>query len=469
MSMPPQDAWLATLGQLQMQLHSATYDTWVREAQFVSFEDGLFTISVPNDYARDWLTKRLYRLIQHTLSNVFQDHVELTFITTPKERTPRTLPESPLFPSDTGRPGEPVAPVSVVVPVRDRKPEVIFAEGEHLNEDYSLANFVVGHNNRLAHSAALAITESVNHPYNPLFIHSQVGLGKTHLLNAIGLAFQTCGLKIVLVSAETFTNDFVRAVRMNQMDAFRNYYRGMDALLIDDIQFIAGKESTQEEFFHTFNAIYKNNGQIVVTAKAPPSQIDLEERLSSRLGSGLEVELHAPAFECRVAILQRKARAQETEMPEDVAAAIASRTRGSVRDLEGVLNKVLAQSALTRQQLSATVVEHLLKDHQPEAPAAQIEIDDILETTARYHQLTLDDLLSKQRSSEVSLARHIAIYLARNEINATLPAIGRALGGRSHSTILNGYRKVEKLIQSDPALRRNIDELRKQIHEQNAV
>ena len=452
-----------------MQLHSATYDTWVREAQFVSFEDGHFTISVPNDYARDWLTKRLYRLIQHTLSNVFQDHVELTFITVPKERTPRTLPESPLFPTSNTRPTETVAPVSVVVPARDSRPNVVFAEGEHLNDDYTLANFVVGNSNRLAHSAALAITESSNHPYNPLFIHSQVGLGKTHLLNAIGLTYQMCGQKVILVSAETFTNDFVRAVRLNQMDAFRNYYRNAGALLIDDIQFIAGKESTQEEFFHTFNAIYKHNGQIVVTAKAPPAKLDLEERLSSRLGSGLAVELQAPAFDCRVAILQCKALAQETEMPEDVASAIASRTRGSVRDLEGVLNTVLAHVALTRQQLSANVVEHLLKDHQPETPAAPLEIDDILETTARYHQLTLDDLLSKQRSSEVAMARHIAIYLARNEINATLPAIRRALDGRSHSTILNGYRKVEKRIQSDPALRRNIDELRKQIHEQRAV
>jgi chromosomal replication initiator protein len=321
----------------------------------------------------------------------------------------------------------------------------------------------------MAHSAACAITDSASHPYNPLFIHSQVGLGKTHLLNAIGLAFRACGLTVVFVSAETFTNDFVRALRTNQMDAFRRYYRSVDALLMDDIQFIAGKDSTQEEFFHTFDAIYRNNGQIVVSAKAPPATIGLEERLSSRLGSGLAVEIGAPAFDCRVAILQRKALAQETEIAADVAASIASRTRGNVRDLEGVLNKVLAHFALTRQPMTTNAVESLLKDHPSDAPSTQIELDDILETTARYHQLKLDDLLSKQRSHEVALARHIAIYLARNEINATLPAIGRALGGRSHSTILNGYRKVEERIQTDPALRRHIAALREQIHQQHTL
>lgn len=469
MSMPPQDAWLATLGQLQMQLHSATYDTWVRDALFESYEDGLFTISVPNDYARDWLTKRLYRLIQHTLATVFGDSVELKFITIPKEQTPRVQPQSPLFPSEEDKPPKPITPVSVVVPARDRAPDVVFAEGEHLNEDYGFENLVVGDGNRMAHSAALAITETANHPYNPLFIHSEVGLGKTHMLNAIGLAFRARGMKIALVSAETFTNDFVRALRTNQMDAFRHFYRGVDALLVDDIQFIAGKESTQEEFFHSFNAIYKNNGQIVVTAKAPPATIGLEERLSSRFGSGLSVEIRAPAFDCRATILQRKALTQDTEISSEVAASIASRTRGSVRELEGILNKVLAHVALIRQPLTTGIVEHLLKDHNAEAPSAQIEIDDILETTAHFHQLTLDDLLSKQRSHEVALARHIAIYLARNEINATLPAIGRALGGRSHSTILNGYRKVEERIQTDPALRRNIAELRKQIHQQNPL
>ena len=466
MSMPPQDAWVATLGQLQMQLHAATYETWVRDAQFVSYEDGRFTISVPNDYARDWLDKRLYRLIQHTLASVFQNPVVLEFITTPKAPPPRPLPGSPLFPPDHDMRQRPAAPVSVVVPARERPPEVPFAEGEHLNEDYDFGHFVVGDSNRMVHSAARAITESGNHPYNPLFIHSQVGLGKTHLLNAIGLTFRACGLKVVFVSAETFINDFVRSLKTNQMDAFRRYYRGADALLMDDIQFIAGKDVTQEEFFHTFNAIYKNNGQIVVTAKAPPAAIGLEERLSSRLGSGLAVEINAPGFECRMAILQRKALAQETEIPSEVAASIASRTRGSVRDLEGVLNKILAHFALTRQPLTSNAVEGLLKDEVSEAPLSHIEIDDILETTAHYHQLTLDDLLSKQRSHEVALARHIAIYLARNEINATLPAIGRALGGRSHSTILNGYRKVEERIQSDPALRRHIDELREHIHQQ---
>ena len=465
MSMPPQDAWLATLGQLQMQLHSATYDTWVREAQFVAYEDGHFTISVPNDYAREWLTKRLYRLIQHTLANVFRSSVELSFITVPEEKP---QPETPLFPSNNANDDrKPAAPVSVIAPTRERTPEVVFAEGEHLNEDYDFATFIVGEGSRLAHSAALAITESTNHPYNPLYIHGQVGLGKTHLLNAIGLAFRVRGKRMVLVSAETFTNDFVRALRMNQMDAFRRYYRGADALLVDDIQFIAGKDNTQEEFFHTFNSIYKNSGQIVVTAKAAPPNIGLEERLSSRFGSGLAAELHAPSFDCRVSILQRKALAQATEISSEVAASIASRTRGSVRDLEGVLNKALAHVAMTRQPLTTQTIEHLLKDHTEETPLAQLEIDDILETTARYHQLTLDDLLSKQRSHDIALARHIAIYLARNEINATLPAIGRALGGRSHSTILNGYRKVEERLQADPALRRNIDELRKQIHQQH--
>ena len=466
MLMEPLDAWLATLGQLQLQLHQATYETWVRDAQFVAYEDGIFTIGVKNDYAKDWLEKRLSRMLHRTLAAIVQEDIQIQFIIKAPE-PPADQSFGPLLDWHQARArltGEAPAPASITAPPREKSPPVRFAQGEHLNSDFLLEDFVVGGCNGMAHAAAMMLIDSnpASRNYNPLCVYGGVGLGKTHLLHGIGNAFLAGGLDVLYVSAETFTNDLIRAIRTQQTEAFRTHYRNVDVLIVDDIQFIAGKQGTQEEFFHTFNALHNQNRQIVLAADRVPRLIDdLDERLRSRFEGGLNVELRRPDFETRMCILKKKAIAQDMELPDRVAEQIANQPYNSIRDMEGLLNQVLAKVALTRQPLTVESVAVILQDHGPiDGQKSEIDLTDILETTARYHQLTLDDLLGKQRSQEVALARHIAIYLAREEIKATLPAIGRALGGRSHSTILNSYRKVVELMNTDPVFRRDLIALR---------
>ena len=455
----PQDAWLATMGQLQIQLHRATYETWVEGARFVAYEDGVFTISVTNAYAKDWLEQRLYELVQRSLSTVFRQTVQVKFVV----QAPAPKRERFTIPDDEDEDSTPPSATLIARPI-EKAPAVRFSQGEHLNPDYTFANFVAGESNQFAHAAAQAVAQNPGKAYNPLFLHSTTGLGKTHLLQAIGNVYQSQGLNVLYINAETFTNDLIRAIRTHQTEAFREHYRKADALLVDEVQFIAGKESTQEEFFHTFNALHNQGCQIVLAADRKPRNIQpLEERLRSRFEWGLTADIQAPDLDTRLEILQRKASAQDMELLLPIAEFIASRVRTNVRDLEGVLNRVLAQAALTRQPLTRPYLEAILRDEA--AQKHTLSLQEILEATATFHQMSLDDLFGKERSKNVAMARHIAIYLAREECDATLPEIGRALGGRTHSTILNSYNKVVEKMESDPHFRREIAALRKQIKE----
>ncbi|NJL93367.1 MAG: chromosomal replication initiator protein DnaA [Anaerolineae bacterium] len=463
--MDPHDAWLATLGQLEIQLNRATYETWVAGAEFVAYEGDTFTVSVRNAYAKDWLEQRLYRLVQTSLSTVLREEVQVRFVVqqpVPRRRFTRLDEDDD---EDFRPPGSYAAPpprATLEAPVIE-KPALHFTPTGRFNADYTLASFVVGAANELAFAAAEAIASAPARQYNPLFVVGGVGVGKTHLLHAIGHALQERCLEVLYVSAEDFTNDFVRAIKTKQTEAFRNHYRDAAALIIDDVQFIAGKESTQEELFHTFNALHNRNCQIILAADRRPRQIDaLQDRLRSRFEWGLTVELSAPDIESRLHILQQKAAQQGADLPLPIAELIASRLRGSVRDLEGALNQVLAQSALTRQPLTRDYAEAILSDffHVELNPRVRLGLEDILHATATYHQITLDDLLGKERSKHVATVRHIAIYMAREELDATLPEIGRALGGRSHSTILNSYNKVCEWIASDPTFDDNLRALR---------
>lgn len=451
--MNSRDIWLAVLGELQLQLPSAIYRTWVDGARLVSLEDGAAVVSVENDYIRDWLQNRLYTTIQRSLARISRQPVEIQFVVEPEEEE-YILDYGPLLTSEAETP----QPASLTTPPVEKKP-VFFAQGETINPDYRMDNFVVGSNNQFASAAAEAIVTTSSRMYNPLYIYSGVGLGKTHLLHAIGNML--AGKKVLCVNAESFTNDLVRAIRTRQTEAFREFYRSVDVLLVDDVQFMAGKDSTQEEFFHTFNALYHRNCQIVLTGNCKPSEVDgLQERLRSRFEGGLVVELAPPDYETRLRIVLHKAEAQDMELPDEVADLLANRVRNSVRELEGAVNRVLAQSALMRHTPTRAAADVLLQHDVAYRP----ELQDILEITASYHQLTLDDLLGKHRTRDVSAARHIAIYLAREEIQATLPEIGRALGGRTHSTILNGYNKVAERLIKDPAFRQDISNLRKQLY-----
>jgi chromosomal replication initiator protein len=334
-----------------------------------------------------------------------------------------------------------------------------------LNGRYTFENFVVGPSNRLAHAAALAVAEKPAHAYNPLFLYGGVGLGKTHLLHAIGHACALRNLNILYVSSEEFTNDLISAIRSQTTQSFRGKYRLIDVLLIDDIQFIAGKESTQEEFFHTFNTLHSQDKQIVISSDRPPKAlVTLEERLRSRFEWGLAADIQPPDFETRLAILGYKAERAGYHLPIGTLDLIARRVQYNIRELEGALTRIVAFSDLSGLPITPQLVESALADLLPRRK--EIQQEDIVRTVADTFGLTMQRILSRDRSREVALPRQIAMYLLREDANFSLPQIGNALGGRDHTTILYGCEKVADMLERDDRLRRRVVEIRKQLYGQ---
>jgi chromosomal replication initiator protein len=323
---------------------------------------------------------------------------------------------------------------------------------------------VTGPSNQFAAAAAKAVAETPGEMYNPLFIHSSVGLGKTHLLQAIGHKCEDDDLDVIYITAEAFTNELVMAIRARKTEEFRERYRQVDVLLIDDIQFMAGKTSSEEEFYYTFNEICSQGGQVVVASNcAPKAMTSLDERLRSRFLGGLIADIQPPELETRLKILTVKAAYQHTQLPEDVADLLARHVTSDVRDLEGILTQLLARAALSKQPLTLALAQHVL-DKNGMIARRSTNLDDVLAATATYHQLSLDDLMGKRRTKEVVRARHIAIYLAREETDASLPQIGEALGGRNHSTVLHGYQKIADEVASDKELRDEVSAIRRQLY-----
>jgi chromosomal replication initiator protein len=436
-------AWLAALGQLQMELPRAVYDTWVRDAEYLAYEDGTFVIGVQNAYARDWMENRLLSTVKRVLTGVVGRTVDVRFV---------------VWQADFAKEQD-AAPLRVD---SQEKPTSSRISG-HFNQRYTFANFVVGSNNRLAHAAALAVAESPASIYNPLFLYGGVGQGKTHLLNAIGHACVEAGLNVLYVSSEDFTNDLVNAIRAHRTDSFRERYRQIDVLLIDDIQFIAGKESTQEEFFHTFNTLHGQDKQIVISSdRAPKALVTLEDRLRSRFEWGLTADIQPADFETRLAILRSKAERAGRNVPPEILDHIAHRIKSNIRELEGALTRVLAHSDLRGEPLTIEMAEVALLDMVVRERALSTER--IIEVVASQFKVDEARLLSKERSREVVLPRQIAMYLIREEMETSLPKIGAALGGRDHTTIMYGCDKISDQLETDEYLRRQIMEIREQLY-----
>jgi chromosomal replication initiator protein len=332
-----------------------------------------------------------------------------------------------------------------------------------LNPRYTFETFVVGSSNRLAHAASLAVSENPARAYNPLFLYGRVGLGKTHLLRAIGNAAHQQGLQVLYVSSEEFTNDLINAIRTHTTPAFRDKYRNTDVLLIDDIQFIAGKESTQEEFFHTFNTLHGQNKQIVITSdRSPKGLMTLEERLRSRFEWGLIADIQSPDYETRLAILRVNAERLGRPVDPEVLETIARRMQTNIRELEGALNRIVAYTYLRGIPLNAEVVDTALADLVPEPQAP--EPDKIIDAVADRFGLTRERLLSRDRSAEVALPRQVAMYLLREDVQLSLPQIGERLGGRDHTTVMYGCDKITELMEQDERLRRQVAALREQLY-----
>ncbi|MDW8227075.1 MAG: chromosomal replication initiator protein DnaA [Anaerolineales bacterium] len=443
-------AWQSVFGHLQMEMPKASFDTWVRDAQLLRYENDTFIIGVRNAYVRDWLESRLLDSVRRLLSDRMQREVKVEFVIAAEyEAASNARAEM----EQEGKGG------SAQVTVRQRP--------ACLNPRYTFENFVVGPNNRLAYAAAQAVAEKPALAYNPLFLYGGVGLGKTHLLHAIGNACYERGMQVLYVSSEEFTNDLIQAIRTHTTPAFREKYRSAEVLLIDDIQFIAGKESTQEEFFHTFNTLHGQNKQIILSSDRPPkSLVTLEERLRSRFEWGLTADIQPPDFETRLAILRAKAERQGRTMPADILEFIARRVQSNIRELEGALNRILAYAELSGMPLSLALAESALADLLPSR--ADIKPDMVVDVVARMFNVPVERLLSSDRSREVALPRQIAMYLMR-ETNISLPQIGQALGGRDHTTVMYACEKVADLIERDEKIRRQVVQMRNMLYGTSAA
>jgi chromosomal replication initiator protein len=440
---PAQKMWLATLGELQLQMTRATYDTWLRGSQVVSCEDNSFVVYVQHAYAVDWLQNRLLPIIERTLRRHAGPEATITFTA----RSPEPADDLILVPETVVPTEGPVAEPQPPAKSNGRA-------SQNLNPRYTFENFVVGASNRLAQAACVAVGENPAHAYNPLFIYGGVGLGKTHLLHALGHTVKQKGLSVLSVSAEWFTNDLIGAIRSQKTREFREKYRNKDVLLVDDIQFIAGKERTQEEFFHTFNALHGAGKQIVVTCDRPPKAlVALEARLRSRFGWGLIADVQPPDFETRIAILRAKADGVAFVVPNDVLSFIARKVPSNIRELEGALNRVLAYSRLMHTPLTVDAAELALESILDRA--ADLSPDQILAAVAQHYRLPEEDLVGRSRRRAVSVPRQLCMYLIREETGTSLPQIGEILGGRDHTTILHGCEKIGAQIETDDQLRRD--------------
>ncbi len=441
-------AWQSVLGQLQMEMPRASFDTWVRDTRPVSYEDGVMTIAVRNAYARDWLENRLLSSISRLLAGMMEQDVKVRFV---------VASEYDIAEVESGAEAERTA---------SQEPASVKQRNTTLNPRYTFENFVVGTNTRLAHAAALAVAEKPARAYNPLFLYGGVGLGKTHLLHAIGNACHGRGLSALYVSSEEFTNDLINAIRAHTTQAFREKYRSIDVLLIDDIQFIAGKESTQEEFFHTFNTLHSQDKQIIVSSDRPPkSLVTLEERLRSRFEWGLIADIQQPDFETRLAILRYKAERAGHQVPNDVMDMIARRVQSNIRELEGALNRIVAYAELMDAPINQRLAEMALADLLP--ARHHVAPEKIIELVAREWQITVDAIRSRDRSQKVAEPRQVAMYLLRNKTDASLPQIGHALGGRDHTTVMYAIEKIADIIQQDSNLRRRVNNIELQMQNYN--
>ena len=447
--MNAEQAWQSVLGQLQMEMPRASFDTWVRDTKPVSYHNGTLTIGVRNAYARDWLENRLASTVNRLLGGILNGSVSVTFVVYGNEKEAEA-DEPHLSPVEAASLPEPNPRNST------------------LNPRYVFENFVVGSGNRLAHAACLAVAEKPARAYNPLFVYGGVGLGKTHLLHAIGNACHSRGLRVLYVSSEEFTNDMITAIRTHTTQAFREKYRSIDVLLIDDIQFIAGKESTQEEFFHTFNTLHGQDKQIIVSSDRPPkSLVTLEERLRSRFEWGLTADIQPPDLETRLAILRSKAEKTGRQISDEILESIARRVQSNIRELEGALNRVLAYADLSGSALTPSLVEAALADLLPQrsdiAPAKVIEL------VAREWQVSVDALIGRDRSHKIAQPRQVAMYLIRKETDASLPQIGDALGGRDHTTVMYAIEKISGEIETKTDLRKRVVSVKQQLYGQGAV
>ncbi|MCR1952958.1 MULTISPECIES: chromosomal replication initiator protein DnaA [unclassified Clostridium] len=440
--------WEKTLNIIKGEMSEVSFNTWIKSCEPISISSNIIRISVPNSFTQDILEKRYKDLVVNSIEAACSKVYNVEFmVASDIQEAEEKEEKKPKF-DDRGS-----------ITVNDEMSSL-------LNPKYTFDSFVIGNSNRFAHAASLAVAEAPAKAYNPLFIYGGVGLGKTHLMHAIGhyVLQNNSNAKVVYVSSEKFTNELINAIRDDKNEEFRNKYRNVDILLIDDIQFIAGKERTQEEFFHTFNALHDANKQIILSSDRPPKEIPtLEDRLRSRFEWGLIADIQAPDFETRMAILKKKADVEKLNVANEVMVYIATKIKSNIRELEGALIRIVAYSSLTNRPITVELASEALKDIISNKQNKNVTIDVIQDVVAGYFNLRIEDLKSQRRTRNVAYPRQIAMYLSRKLTDMSLPKIGEEFGGRDHTTVIHAYEKISDSLNTDESLQHTVNDITKKL------
>ena len=435
------EVWRAVLGDLQLQLPRPTFETWLKTTEGISHDDSVFVVEVPNSFAVEWLERRMYHALQKTLRKVSGREFVL-------QLQVRSAGDFYAVEQSASAPDQ----AASVTPT----PQPLF-EMRSFNPKYSFDSFVAGPSNQLALSASRAVAESPGQSYNPLYLHSGSGLGKTHLLQAIGKRCASQGMSVLYVTSEQFTNEFIAAIRNRTTEDFRHRYRSVQVLLLDDVQFLSGKEQTHEGFFHTFNDLHNSGNQVVISSdRAPKDLTAIEDRLRSRFEGGLIADIKPPDLETRMSILANKVDQLRIEIEENVIELIAKRVQRNVRELEGSLNRMVAYSQLMNVNITLESTLQILNEMAPETDVRSIDPQRIFEQVAVFYALSVRDLMAKNRTKKVSLARQVAMYLLIYELGLSPTQVGRMLGGRDHSTVIHGAGKINGEVTENVQIRRDI-------------
>lgn len=450
-----QQLWQGALAELEFSLSKANFTTWFKNTAIASFENGRIVVSVPNNFTQTWFEKKYNSKIVTTLQRLSNNEVQEVHY---RVDTVRAVTTTPIAKKITDEKPEPA-----LVASREKK----MHDHSGLNEKYVFENFVVGKNSELAHAACLAVTQKPGKGYNPLFIYGDVGLGKTHLLQAVGhqLIKNFPGTRVLYVTCERFTNEFIHAVRNGRAKEFKDVYRNVDCILIDDIQFITGKEGTQEEFFHTFNALHQTNKQIVLTSDRPPKAIPaLEHRLLSRFVQGMIADIALPDLETRIAILEAKCLERGVMLTKEILTHIATTIQSNIRELEGALTRILAYHELNRNEPTIENTKNILSSLTTQVARRSITPKQLIVSVAAFYDISIEDLVGQSRKKNLVVPRQIVMYLLREEARFSYPSIGHELGGRDHTTAIHAYTKIAKQIETNEKLSQEIHLIRQRLY-----
>ncbi|EKD58947.1 MAG: hypothetical protein ACD_56C00020G0002 [uncultured bacterium] len=470
------ELWQAALGEIELSISKANFSTWFKNTTILSNENGKVVIGVPNGFAKEWLENKYNTYIFRALRNFQDDIREINCVIYSSDQAPQgssnevkqdSAPQSQPVANYNNQPQQYQAPNYAPAPVNHPNQAVQAAQENNINPRYTFENFIIGENNELARAACYAVSQNLGKIYNPLFIYGGVGLGKTHLLQSIGneILAHDSSRRIKYITSERFANELIDSIRNQTVNDFKSAYQAIDLLIIDDVQFLAGKEKTQIEFFHIFNALYQLNKQIVISSDRPPKAIaTLEDRLRSRFEGGMIADIGKPDLETRIAILKTKTAEKNFYMDEEALRFIAENVKNNIRELEGALNRIIGACEFNKKLPTLKFVQQALQEIISSGKKKGVQPQNVIDAIAQYFNISNKELIEKGRKKEIAYARHVAMYIMRSELGASYPSIGTLFGGRDHTTALHAYEKINKEMETDEKVREDVGILRERIY-----